>query len=75
MNFTKDIQHGVYLKLGPLPQKLTWDIAFARWGSWPHPITWQDHLAAQYTVSWQGYLAAQLHKVPCFMRRKKRRRK
>lgn len=47
MNFESDIQHGVYLKFGPLPQPLTWDIEFSRWGCWPNAISWQDHMAAQ----------------------------
>lgn len=71
IDLKKDIQHGVYLRFGPLPQKLTWDIAFSRWGSWPHPITWQDHLAIQEKVQ----AREQLHRVPCFMKCKKHQRK
>lgn len=71
MDFAKDIQHGVYLKFGPLPQKLTWDIAFARRGSWPHPISWQDHLAAQA----EAQARAQLLIAPSFMKCIKRKRK
>ncbi len=46
MDFENDICHGVHLKFGPLPCGMTWDFEFARWGSWPNAIIWQDYANA-----------------------------
>lgn len=43
----KVIPHGVYLRLGPLPMGMCWDIEMARWGNWPTGISYEDHLAVQ----------------------------
>lgn len=40
------IQHGAYLKFGEFPQKMTWDLEFARWAQWPHLISYRDYLRA-----------------------------
>nr|DAL15532.1 MAG TPA_asm: hypothetical protein [Caudoviricetes sp.] len=43
----KVIPHGVYLRLGPLPMGMCWDIEMVRWCNWPTGISYEDHLAAQ----------------------------
>ena len=40
------VRHGAYLQFGIFPQKMTWDLEFARWAQWPHLISYRDYLRA-----------------------------
>lgn len=43
----KIIPHGIYIKIGPLPMKMCWDLEMARWFSWPTGISYEEHKEVQ----------------------------
>lgn len=74
----KLIPHGVYIRIGPLPMKMCWDLEMARWFSWPTGISYEDHLEAQHkSIAEEAEelikeaesfdINKELHRIPQFM--------
>lgn len=72
----KIIPHGIYIKIGPLPMKMCWELEMARWFSWPTGISYEEHKAVQKKVTEKAQnvieklgfdITRELYRVPRFM--------